>query len=285
MVMIIGPTAVGKTRLSLQLAHLYPGSEIISVDAYQVYQGLDIGTGKLTRTQQEGIPHHLIDIKRWDESYSVGEFLQQTDALIKTHPLPPNAKWILCGGTGFYLNAFLYKMEFNHASDLNIRETLQKRVQNEGAQVLWDELNAIDPDYAQKVSCNDAKRISRGLELYQLTQKRPSELEVKLPTQRDDVCLIGLEMERSKLYETIHQRIDDMLAKGWIDEVRQLMSAGFEANMPAAGAIGYPEIINYLKGDIPQSEMVNCIQMNTRRFAKRQLTWLRRFSNVNWLSA
>lgn len=276
--LIVGPTAIGKSAYSIELAKK-TGAEIISADAFQVYRDLSIGTAKMLPHDQCGIRHHLVDIKAFDESYSVGEFLQLTNEILANSTVPQ----IICGGTGFYLHSFLHGLQFHSSpKDEALRRSLDLECLQWGLPHMWGVLSEIDPIYAQKVNVNDQRRIVRGIELFRLTGQPPTALVSSTP-QRRDVELIGLDAPRDWVYDRINQRVDVMISEGFIEEVAHLKSLGFGPQCQSYQALGYPEVDQYLSGSLGKLEMIELIKMNTRRFAKRQYTWFKRFEHVKWL--
>ena len=279
---IIGPTAVGKSEFALQKAREF-GGEIISADAFQVYQGLDIGTAKISKALREEIPHHLIDIISPSQPYSVADFLTAANAIteaLQTKNIPS----YICGGTGFYLYAFLHRFELSQSqSDPAIREALMSELDRVGSVVLWERLRVIDPDYTQKVSCNDAKRVVRGLEIYTQTGVRPSQFQQK-SEPREDVQVIGLTASKELLHDRINKRVDRMIQDGLIEEVQGLIAQGIDPQCQAFEALGYKEVVQFLSRSLTKEEMIELIKMRTRQFAKRQMTWFKRFTHVEWIT-
>lgn len=279
---IAGPTAVGKSALAVALAQRLDG-EIVSADSVQVYRGLDIGSAKPTLAERGGIPHHLIDICDPDERYSVARFQADCDAAVAAIAgrgrLP-----ILVGGTGLYMRAALRAYVFTAAEhDPDLRAALQAEAAARGSAVLHARLAAADPAAAAKLHPNDARRIIRALEVLAQTGRPISESQVQREAPpRYNYCLIALTRERAALYQAIEARVDAMLAAGWLEEVRALRQR-YPEGAPALGALGYAELGQYLAGELPWEEAVALIKRNTRRFAKRQLTWLRAEPRIRWI--
>jgi tRNA dimethylallyltransferase len=280
--LIIGPTAIGKSDYAINLAK-QTGAEIISADAFQVYRGMDIGTGKVLPHEQQGIPHHLIDTKNIDEPYSVNDFLAETNAILDTLAKQQKPA-IICGGTGFYINSFLHQVTFSPGlKDQALREQLMSEYKQKGGQEMWENLALKDPHYAQTVSPNDTHRVVRALELIILGKGKPlSELISKQPTQRSDVSIIGLTADRTTVVTRIHDRIDAMFENGFVEEVQSLQHKGFNPRYQSFKALGYPEIVSYLSGSIHYNDMLECIKIKTRQFAKRQMTWFKKIHYVHW---
>jgi tRNA dimethylallyltransferase len=280
-VVIIGPTAVGKTKLSIELAKRFNG-EIISGDSMQIYQGMDIGTAKVSQAEMEGIPHYLIDIKKPEEEFSAAEFQQLVRERITEirgrMKLP-----IIVGGTGLYIQSAIYDYQFSEApSDLSLRQTLEERAQAEGNEALYEELVKIDPESAERIHPNNIRRVIRALEVYHCSGKTMTETQQKqTPDLVYDTALIGLTMERDTLYERINRRVDNMMEEGLLNEVESLYHKGIR-DCQSVQAIGYKEIYSYLDGHVTLEEAVEQLKQNSRRYAKRQLTWFRNKMDVSW---
>ncbi|RAK23468.1 tRNA dimethylallyltransferase [Anoxybacillus vitaminiphilus] len=281
LVVIIGPTAVGKTKLSIELAKRLNG-EIISGDSMQVYKGMDIGTAKIKPEEMEGIPHHLIDIKEPTEPFSVAEFQQMARPLIseitKRGKLP-----IIVGGTGLYIQSVIYDYRFSAApSDDSYRRKLETFAQERGAIALYEKLKEIDPHSAERIHPNNVRRVIRALEIFHCTGQTMTEWQKQqTPDLLYDVALVGLTMEREQLYRRINERVDQMMAEGLLDEVKTLYESGVR-DCQSIQAIGYKEIYEYLDGRISLAEAVEQLKQNSRRYAKRQLTWFRNKMPVQW---
>ena len=276
---ILGTTASGKTDLALQLALANPGAQIICADAFQVYRGLDIGTAKLPESERQGIVHHLLDIKSSRDHFSVGEFLRCCDAIIQNASGP----LIFCGGTLYYLYAFLHQYAFETGPrDLVISDQLARDAEKFGSEAMWERLSEQDPVYAQKVHPHDVKRVLRALEIIASTGRIPSAV-FQASASRTDVQLIGIERPLEMMHDRINQRVLDMMDAGFVEEVQGLLAQGWGPKDQSYQALGYADVHQYLTGDLRKSEMVECIQLKTRQFAKRQRTWLRRFEQVDWI--
>ena len=270
---ILGQTATGKTKLSIELAKQI-GAEIISADSMQVYRGMDIGTAKPTIKERQGVPHHLIDIKDPDKEWTVADFVKQANHLITHRP------YIIVGGTGLYLWSLLNGYSFLPAPvDKGIRARLEKLPTS----TLYAQLSTIDALSAQKIHANDKKRIIRALEVYGLTGKPLSESRKQNAERRaQEYTLIGLKVERDALYQRINKRVDHMIAQGLIDEVKGLLAKGYEKTLPAFQALGYKEVISYLEGKDSRDQMIDELKKRSRHFARRQQTWFKRFENIKW---
>lgn len=281
LLVLIGPTAVGKTKLSIELAKRFNG-EIISGDSMQIYKGMDIGTAKITKAEMEGIPHHLIDIKNPDESFSVAEFQQLVREKIyeitKRGKLP-----MLVGGTGLYIQAIIYDYQFSAApEDEQFRKRLEEKAELEGKEAVFEELVRVDPVSAEKLHPNNVRRVIRALEIYHCTGKKLSdELEEQQPELVYETALIGLTLARDKLYERINHRVDLMVEDGLLEEVNAFYKANLR-NCQSIQAIGYKEIYDYFDGLVSLEEALDQLKQNSRRYAKRQLTWFRNKMNVKW---
>ncbi|MGE5672561.1 MAG: tRNA (adenosine(37)-N6)-dimethylallyltransferase MiaA [Mycobacterium leprae] len=281
LLVLVGPTAVGKTALSVDLAERL-GGEIISGDSMQVYRGMDIGTAKITPAEMRGVPHHLIDIKSPDEPYSVAEFQSQVDQLIRAihgrGRLP-----MLVGGTGLYVRAVVQEYTFSEQeTDHGLRAELAEAEAKNGPGYLHGQLAAVDPEAAARLHPNDLRRIIRALEVYTVTGVPISQTQVATQAERryDDLFL-GLTMDRELLYGRIDQRVEQMITLGLAAEVQGLLQR-YDPHLPAMEAIGYRETVQYLRGLLNMAEATALIKRNTRRFAKRQFTWFKKEPGVTW---
>ncbi|WP_080846360.1 tRNA (adenosine(37)-N6)-dimethylallyltransferase MiaA [Cytobacillus gottheilii] len=278
---VIGPTAVGKTNLSIQLAKKYNG-EIISGDSMQIYKTMDIGTAKISPAEMEGIPHYLIDIKEPDEAFSAAEFQQlvrrQIEDISSRGKLP-----IIVGGTGLYIQSVIYDYQFSDApSDEEFRKKLEKRAEIEGSEVLFAELEKMDPTSAENIHPNNVRRVIRALEVYHCTGIPVSQWQEKQqPELLYNTSIIGLTMDRDLLYQRINERVDLMMRAGLLKEVESLYEKGIR-NCPSIQAIGYKEIYDYIEGRATLETAIENLKQNSRRYAKRQLTWFRNKMDVEW---
>lgn len=281
LLVIIGPTAVGKTNLSIEMAKRYNG-EIISGDSMQIYRGMDIGTAKITKEEMQGIPHHLIDIKEPEENFSVAEFQLLVRAKIneiaKRGKLP-----IIVGGTGLYIQSVIYDYQFSDVpGDEAFRLKLEERVKQIGNDALYEELLAVDPDSAAQIHPNNVRRVIRALEIFHLTGKTMQDYQRKQqPDLMYETALVGLTMDREKLYERINLRVDIMVKQGLLDEVKSLYNQGLR-DCQSIQAIGYKEIYDYLDEKVTWDDAVEQLKQNSRKYAKRQLTWFRNKMDVKW---
>lgn len=281
-IVICGPTASGKTSLSISLAKKING-EIVSCDSMQIYKEMDIGSAKPTVEEMQEIKHYLVDFVSPEKRYSVSEYKEDASKAIE-EIINKGKTPIIVGGTGLYLNSLIYNIQYNEMEvDLNYRRELEKEAEEYGLEVLYNRAKEIDPEAMEKVSANDKKRITRVLEIYNATGRNKTELEKK---SRKEVpynyLIFGINMERSILYDRINKRVDIMLEQGLIEEVKNLINK--YSNMPTAmQELGYKEVKEFLDGNISKEEMIEKIKMETRRYAKRQITWFKRIENIIWL--
>ncbi|MDA8441893.1 MAG: tRNA (adenosine(37)-N6)-dimethylallyltransferase MiaA [Peptococcaceae bacterium] len=287
LVVIVGPTAVGKSAVAVDLAQKLDG-EIISGDSVQVYRRLNIGSAKITHEEQQGIPHHMLDVLDPDEEFSVAKF----QTLVRTHIDQINRRGkipILVGGTGLYIRSILDPYEFPETSeDRQIRAELHQVAQREGKAYLHRELAAVDPESAARLHVNDLVRVVRALEVYRLTGRPFSDYQrsvVNQPTPGESpyhLSYFGLNAPREWLYERINQRVELMLAHGLVQETQDLLADGYVPALQSLRTIGYRHAILYLRGLLTRPEMKRLLQRDTRHFAKRQLTWFRRDARITW---
>lgn len=284
MIILTGPTAVGKTDLSIQLAKAMNG-EIISADSMQVYRHMDIGSAKVTPEEMDGVPHHLIDVLEPEEEFNVVVFQklakEALTGIYEREHIP-----IIVGGTGFYIQALLYDIDFTeNDGDTTIRRELEKLAQTQGAGCLHQMLQEIDPESAAAIHQNNVKRVIRAIEFYRQTGKKISlhneqEREKQSPYQ---FLYYVLDTDRKILYERIDRRVDLMMEHGLVDEVKHLADMGCTRDMVSMQGLGYKEILDYLSGEISLEEAVYILKRDTRHFAKRQITWFKRERDVRWL--
>ncbi|MFD2045729.1 tRNA (adenosine(37)-N6)-dimethylallyltransferase MiaA [Ornithinibacillus salinisoli] len=282
-VTIVGPTAVGKTKLSIEVAKRFDG-EIISGDSMQVYKGMDIGTAKITTNEMQGVPHHLIDIKDPGESYSVADFQESVQKYIN-EIASRNKLPIIVGGSGLYIQATLFDYNFaNDKRDETVTKRLEEDLKRYGNEVMYNRLRKIDPTQADKIHPNNYRRVIRALEIVETTGLTMSEYQKQQAEDSPyDVFLIGLEMDRPELYDRINKRVDQMVSDGIIEEVQDLYKQGYE-NCQSMKAIGYKEFLPYLKGESDLQHSIELLKRNSRRYAKRQYTWFKNKMDVNWYS-
>lgn len=284
-VVICGPTASGKTSLGIQLAKRING-EIVSCDSMQIYKEMDIGTAKPTKDERNKAKHHLVDFVSPSERYNVAEYKKDAEAVI-SQILKEKKEPIIVGGTGLYLNSLVYGIEYpNIETDLGYRKLLEDRAKVEGLEKLYKEAYKIDSLATSKISPNDKKRILRVLELYHATGKTKTELEQESRKGliKYDYKVFVLNMEREKLYERINKRVDIMIDLGLIEEVESLINR-YNDFPTAMQGLGYKEVVEYLQKKITKSEMIEKIKQESRRYAKRQITWFKSYKNAIWLDA
>ncbi|NIA29655.1 MAG: tRNA (adenosine(37)-N6)-dimethylallyltransferase MiaA [Actinobacteria bacterium] len=280
--LIVGPTAVGKTEISLRLARSL-GGEIVSADSRQVYRYMDIGTAKPAKHELEQIPHHFIDVRNPDEYYSAGEYGCEARACIK-NLLSENKVPIVVGGSGFYIRALVDGLFAPGISDPQVKEKWRLRIRKEGAENVFAYLQKIDPQSAARLHPNDTQRVVRALEVYEIAGKPLSAFQEGGETPADfSIIFIGLTRKREVLYERINSRVDKMIEKGLIDEVVSLRKRGWGPELNALRTVGYKEVFDYLDSAVSMDEMIRLIRQNSRRYAKRQLTWFRRDSRIHWI--
>ncbi|WP_394233384.1 tRNA (adenosine(37)-N6)-dimethylallyltransferase MiaA [Niallia oryzisoli] len=281
LIVLIGPTAVGKTKTSIELAKAFNG-EIISGDSMQIYKHMDIGTAKIKPEEMEGIPHYLIDIKHPSDSFSAAEFQElvrgKISEITSRGKLP-----IIAGGTGLYIQSVLFDYQFSEApSNDEFRNRLEWQAEKEGNLFLHNQLLELDPESAAKIHPNNVRRVIRALEIYHCTGKTMSEWqETQEREPLYDAAIIGLTMERDKLYTRINKRVDMMIQEGLITEVEQLFQQGIR-DCQSIQAIGYKELYDYFDGRVSLDAAVENLKQNSRRYAKRQLTWFRNKMDVKW---
>lgn len=283
-IVICGPTASGKTALSIELAKRING-EVVSADSMQIYDEMSIGTAKPDEEEMQGIKHYLIGNVSPTIRYSVSDYksdaMNAIEEIIKKNKMP-----IVVGGTGLYVNSLIYGIDYPEVkTDLEYREELEKIAEKEGLKHLYEKAMQIDPEAAKNISENDKKRIIRILEIYKETGKTKTQLEIESRKNGVpyDYRVFAINMPREILYDRINRRVDIMIERGLIDEVKQLYEKYGEELRTAVQGIGYKEVIDYLNGVYSKDEMVEKIKMETRRYAKRQLTWFRKIQNIIWI--
>lgn len=284
LIILTGPTAVGKTKLSIALAKAVNG-EIISADSMQVYQHMDIGTAKIMPKEMDNVPHHLVDVLSPMEDFNIVRFQQMAkqamEEIYQKGKIP-----ILVGGTGFYIQAVLYDIDFTESEeDSGYREELWEIARTEGEETLHQMLREVDPKAAEEIHPNNVKRVIRALEFYKSTGTPISEHneEQKKKESPYQFLYLVLNQDRAILYERIEKRIDQMLQQGLVEEVKSLKEMGCQKDMVSMKGLGYKEILAYLEGETSLDEAVDILKRDTRRFAKRQLTWFRREKEPVWI--
>lgn len=283
-VIITGPTAVGKTACSIAVSKHF-GGEIISADSMQIYREMDIGTAKVTEDEKSGIPHHIIDIVSPEEKFSVANYKQMADQVISDilnrRHLP-----IVVGGTGLYINSFLYDLDFQEiASDEGYRISLENYAIQHGNEALYKLLLDVDPEAESLLTPSDKKRIIRAMEIYKHTGKKLSELRrnLKNPNQEYDCKTFFLNMDRQFLYDRINARVDLMIEQGLEKEVHMLYQRGLDESYPSMQGIGYKQFVSYFKGECTNLEAIEKIKQLSRNYAKRQITWFKKDPRVEWI--
>ena len=281
-IVILGPTACGKTALSIAIAQRF-NCEIISADSMQVYQGMDIGSAKIKAEEQNGIPHHLIDIIPPQQPFSVADFHSLADRAIED--ITARGKMpLVCGGTGLYINSLVTPYNFASSTDADpqIRARLRQEFAEHGGEEMYKRLQQIDPQYANKIHHHDSRRLIRALEIYEASGQRPSDLQAANQPVKYRPVMIGLTADRARIYQLIEQRVDLMLDAGLIDEVKRLLDAGISTDAVSMQGLGYKQIAAYLAGEMDLAEAVATLKRDTRRFAKRQITWFKRDPRICW---
>jgi len=278
---LVGPTAVGKTAISLPLAKKL-NAEIISADSRQIYKHLDIGTAKPSLEELKSVPHHLIDKLEIEEDYAAGQFAEDAsqiiDKIFSSDRVP-----LVVGGAGLYIKALVDGLFSESSSDDKVRASLLERVESEGIEPLYKDFEKIDPEYARDIHINDTKRIVRALEIYQVTGKKPSQhFEHEHEGLDHPYRMIALNRERDTLYNRINLRVDQMIESGLVQEVENILEMGYTGEENALRTVGYQEIIAYLNGEISLEEAVRQIKTHSRHYAKRQLTWFRNQHDAVW---
>ena len=285
LIVLTGPTAVGKTKLSIALAKAVDG-EIISADSMQVYKYMDIGSAKITKEEMEGVPHHLIDVLDPGEDFHVVRFQemakQAMEEIYAKGKIP-----ILAGGTGFYIQAVVKDIDFSENTEKSpVREAMEKLAEEKGSEFLHERLREIDPPSADKIHANNVKRVIRALEYYQMTGERISDHNAREAEKESpyNTAYFVLNDVRERLYARIDSRVDEMLKQGLLEEVQKLADMGYTKDMVSMQGLGYKEILSYLDHTCTLEEAVYILKRDTRHFAKRQLTWFKREKDVIWVN-
>lgn len=280
LIIIAGPTASGKTAFASLIAEQFNG-EIISADSMQIYKEMNIGTAKITKDKLQGSPHHMIDIINPTDEFSVAEYSERARNII-TDIISHGKRPIIAGGTGLYIDSLIYNMSYGCVEkDYKLREKLQNELELYGNENLHNKLRELDPISSEKIHPNNTKRVIRAIEIALIGNKNKSEI-IDNKNIRPHIML-GLKWDRNILYERINTRVDEMFDNGLLDEVKMLYNK-YSSNLQAFSAIGYKEIIEYLNNKISYEEAKNKIKKNTRNYAKRQLTWLRKYPSIKWFN-
>jgi tRNA dimethylallyltransferase len=286
LLILLGPTGVGKTGISTKLAQKMPDIEIISADSMQIYKYMDIGTAKPNKRILKAIKHHMIDIVEPSENFDVIQYSKLATKIIldvfKRGKIP-----ILMGGSGLYISSIINPLFIGPAKDIEYRETLEEDAKMHGKEYLYDKLSKIDPVSASKIEPNDLRRIIRALEVYKSTGKTISYLQKKALTEdpKFKYHIIGLKRDRENLYQRINLRVDKMFKDGFIEEVKMLRNMGYKEDLNSMQGLGYKQIIKHLDGVLPtKEEAIDLIKIETRHYAKRQMTWFNnKIENIQWI--
>lgn len=283
LIILTGPTAVGKTDLSIKLAKDL-NAEIISADSMQIYEYMDIGSAKVTKEEMNGIPHYMIDEVKPDFKFSVSEFKVRTekyiDDIVKKNKLP-----LVTGGTGLYINSLIYNMDFAKSDANNeLRESLRLELEENGIDYMHEKLRSLDEESANRIHKNNTKRVIRALEVCLSGEKMNDfSKDLKLNDKYEPIIVV-LNRERDHLYKRINKRVDIMFEKGLINEVKNLLNMGYSKDLTSMQGIGYKEIIKYLDGEYTYDEAIEIIKRDSRRYAKRQITWFKRYKSAKWFN-
>ena len=283
LIILTGPTAVGKTDLSIKIAKDL-NAEIISADSMQIYEYMDVGSAKVTKEEMDGIHHYMIDEVKPDFKFSVSEFQLRADKyideIIEKNKLP-----LVTGGTGLYLNSLIYNMDFAKSDANNeLRESLRLELEEHGIDYMHEKLRSLDEESANRIHKNNTKRVIRALEVC-LSGEKMNDFSRDLKfNDKYEPIIIVLNRERDHLYERINKRVDIMLEKGLIDEVKNLLNMGYSKDLVSMQGIGYKEIIKYLDGEYTYDEAIEVIKRDSRRYAKRQITWFKRYESAKWFN-
>lgn len=279
---VCGATASGKTGFAVKMAEAV-GGEVVSADCMLVYKGLNIGTAKPTKEEMRGVRHHMIDVAEPSQSYSVADYETGAESVL-ARLAECGKPAVICGGTGFYIQSLLFARGLGGApADENIRREYEEIAERDGKEALHDLLKMVDAESADKLHPNDVKRVIRALEIYRLTGKKKSEQSDGFIPKREYVA-VAFDYPREELYERIDRRVDEMLSAGLVDEVEGLYRSGIDEKCQCMQGIGYKEVLEYLKNKISYSTMSDVIKQNTRRYAKRQITFFKKLPHIVWLN-
>ena len=283
-VCVVGPTASGKTDYAIDLA-LARNGEVVSCDSMQIYRHMDIGTAKPAREEMRGVPHHMLDIVEPGTDYSVADFVRDARACI-ADILARGRLPVLCGGTGLYVDSIINQIEFAaEKRDDGLRRELKEMAEREGPEAVHTLLRAADPEAAEAIHPNNVKRVIRALEIIRTTGLSKAEADRQARKEPVyDAALFGMELGRERLYQRIDMRVDRMMEQGLLGEVRRLLEMGVPRQSTAMQAIGYKELVRCLDGACSLEEAVETVKRESRRYAKRQMTWFRRNPEIQWIS-
>ena len=284
LIVIVGPTAVGKSSLALELALKF-GLEIVNADSMQVYRGMDIGSAKPSPEERDLVPHHLIDIRNPDEEYSAARFLEEARRTISALA-ERGTRALVVGGTGLYIQSLLKGLFPAPPADKHVREQLRKLETEKGKWHLHQQPAEVDPEAASRIHPNDTFRVIRALEVFRLTGKAISEHQRRhrFSDSAFTALKIGLIRDRQEIYRRIEVRVDSMIAASLEEEVRQLLSKGYAPSIKAFQSLGYKQMLGHIRGEITLDEAIRLIKVNTKRYAKRQLTWFRKDPEIQWFT-
>lgn len=285
-VVISGPTASGKTELAINLAKKTSG-EIISADSMQIYKYMDIGTAKPSMEEMQGIPHYMLDVVNPEEAFNVAAYKKMAEGIIR-EILKRNRLPIIVGGTGLYINSLIYNIKFSETvCDEAFRKKMNCLATTEGPQKLHGMLESVDPESASRIHCNNIKKVIRALEVFEFTKKTISQhqKESRIEPPPYNYLIFTLDMQRDDLYRRIDARVDNMVAKGLIDEVKTLKGMGYNDKLSSMQGLGYKEIFRYLGNEISYEDAISTIKRGTRHYAKRQVTWFKAIKQASWLVA
>ena len=281
---VVGPTASGKTAMAVELAKAYNG-EVLSCDSMQLYRRMDIGTAKPTQEEMQGIPHHMIDILEPAESFSVGRYVEMAEPVLQDI-LSRGKTCIICGGTGLYVDSLIAGRTFAPYPETGKRQALEKMAREQGIEAVMEILKKIDPESAARLPLGDQRRIIRAVEVYEETGKTITQhnLETQSVPPKHEAFWLGLDFaDRAELYARIDRRVDIMVEQGLLPEIERLLAEGVPASATSLQAIGYKEPMAAIRGEMTMAEAVEKIKQESRRYAKRQLTWFRRNGQMHWL--
>ncbi len=278
-VVLAGPTGVGKTAISIPLArHL--NAQIISADSRQIYRHMDIATAKPSQTDMQSVPHHLIDVVNPDETYSAGQFGATAREILDN----TDSKFMIIGGSGLYIKAIVEGLTHGIPKDEITRKTIRDEMASRGMTAVYDDLQAVDPESAARISPNDARRIERALEVYRLTGIPLSRWHEERRSEEIPSIWIGLTCDRNELYRRIELRIDRMMENdAVVEETKRLLAMGFSSNLISMEGLGYRDIVAYLNGQMSRKDMIRRFKQDSRNYAKRQLTWFRKEKKIHWI--
>ena len=281
LLIICGPTASGKTALAVECAKILD-TEVISADSMNVYSGLNVGTAKPTESEKNGIIHHLIDVASPFENFSVGDYKEKAEPIVKDL-LKKNKIPVICGGTGFYINSLIYNYSYGKScGNLEIRKKYMTLAKENGAEYVYSVLQSVDPDSANKIHCNDVKRVVRALEIYYSGIKKSDIKDSLIP--KINYKAVSFDYPRDELYKRIDKRVDLMIENGLIEEVYKLKEQGITLSNQCMQGIGYKEIFSYLNGEYSLSEAIEKIKLNTHHYAKRQITFFKKLAGIEYIA-